>query len=59
MEPVGGSTRRVKIHLDFAGFWRENEMCGKGIDAIAFVLRAVLANSPNSVSPRASLLSAE
>ena len=31
-------------------FWRENEV-GKGIDAFAYVLRAVLANSPNSVPP--------
>ena len=31
-------------------FWRENEV-GKGIDAFAFVLRAVLANSPNSIPP--------
>ena len=29
---------------------RENEV-GKGIDAFAYVLRAVLANSPNSVPP--------
>ena len=31
-------------------FWRENDV-GKGIDAFAFVLRAVLANSPNSIPP--------
>ena len=31
-------------------FWRENEV-GKGIDAFAFVLHAVLANSPNSIPP--------
>ena len=30
--------------------WRENEE-GKGIDAFAYVLRAVLANSPNSIPP--------
>jgi hypothetical protein len=33
-----------------SGFWRENEE-GKGIDAFAFVLRPVLANSPNSIPP--------
>ena len=33
-------------------FWRENEE-GKGIDSFAYVLRAVLANSPNSISPEA------
>ena len=31
-------------------FWRENEE-GKGIDSFAYVLRAVLANSPNSIPP--------
>ena len=36
--------------FDLGSFWRENEV-GKGIDAFAFVLRAVLANSPNSIPP--------
>ena len=31
-------------------FWRENEE-GKGINSFAYVLRAVLANSPNSIPP--------
>ena len=31
-------------------FWRENEE-GNGIDSFAYVLRAVLANSPNSIPP--------
>ena len=31
-------------------FWRENEV-GAGIDSFAHVLRAVLANSPNSIPP--------
>ena len=39
-----------KDTFDLGSFWRENEM-GKGIDAFAYVLRAVLANSPNSVPP--------
>ena len=33
-----------------AGFWRENEE-GNGIDSFAYVLRAVLANAPNSIPP--------
>ena len=36
--------------FDLGSWWRENEE-GKGIDAFAFVLRAVLANSPNSIPP--------
>ena len=36
--------------FDLGTFWRENEV-GKGIDAFAFVLRGVLANSPNSIPP--------
>eukprot|EP00966_Prymnesium_polylepis_P267218 6172921-Prymnesium_polylepis.1 len=39
-----------KDTFDLGGFWRENEE-GKGIDAFAFVLRAVLAHSPNSIPP--------
>ena len=36
--------------FDLGDWWRENEE-GKGIDAFAYVLRAVLANSPNSIPP--------
>ena len=36
--------------FSLGSFWRENEV-GKGVDAFAFVLRAVLANSPNSIPP--------
>eukprot|EP00966_Prymnesium_polylepis_P139586 3225394-Prymnesium_polylepis.1 len=39
-----------KDTFDLGGFWRENEV-GKGIDAFAFVLRTVLAHSPNSIPP--------
>lgn len=39
-----------KDTFDLRNFWRENEV-GKGVDAFAFVLRAVLANSPNSIPP--------
>ena len=39
-----------KDTFDLGRFWRENEE-GKGIDAFAFVLRAVLANAPNSIPP--------
>ena len=39
-----------KDTFDLGSFWRENEV-GKGIDAFAYVLRAVLANSPNSIPP--------
>ena len=39
-----------KDTFSLLSFWRENEV-GKGIDAFAFVLRAVLANSPNSIPP--------
>ena len=39
-----------KDTFELGSFWRENE-CGKGIDAFAFVLRAVLANAPNSIPP--------
>ena len=39
-----------KDTFDLGAFWRENEV-GKGVDAFAFVLRAVLANSPNSIPP--------
>ena len=46
--PRGGSGRAARRAA--ASFWRENEV-GKGIDAFAFVLRAVLANSPNSIPP--------
>ena len=36
--------------FDLGRFWREHEE-GKNIDAFAFVLRAVLANAPNSIPP--------
>ena len=36
--------------FDLGDWWRESEE-GKGIDAFAYVLRAVLANSPNSIPP--------
>ena len=39
-----------KDTFDLGAFWRENEV-GKGVDAFAFVLRAVLAHSPNSIPP--------
>ena len=39
-----------KDTFNLGNFWRENEV-GKGVDAFAYVLRAVLANSPNSVPP--------
>jgi len=44
LDPKGKDT------FDLGNFWRENEV-GKGVDAFAFVLRAVLANSPNSIPP--------
>ena len=39
-----------KDTFDLGSFWRENEV-GKGIDAFAYVLCAVLANAPNSIPP--------
>ena len=39
-----------KDTFDLGGFWRQNEV-SKGIDAFAYVLRAVLSNSPNSCPP--------
>ena len=39
-----------KDTFDLGSFWRENEE-GKDTDAFATVLRAVLANSPNSIPP--------
>ena len=39
-----------KDTFDLGAFWRENEV-SKGIDAFAYVLRAVLSNSPNSCPP--------
>ena len=39
-----------KDPFDLGNFWREHEE-KKGVDAFAFVLRAVLANAPNSIPP--------
>jgi hypothetical protein len=39
-----------KDSFSLLSFWRENEE-GSGIDAFAFVLRAVLSNAPNSIPP--------
>eukprot|EP00966_Prymnesium_polylepis_P325617 7381590-Prymnesium_polylepis.1 len=39
-----------KDTFDLGAFWSENEE-GKGVSAFAYVLRAVLANAPNSIPP--------
>ena len=49
-KPVAERLVNCKDTFDLGAFWRENEEC-KGIDAFAYVLRAVLANSPNSIPP--------